>query len=458
MKILRALFNPFGGIHPRYNKGATASLPVETMPAPARLVVSLTQHLGAPSKPLVKKGDVVSRGQPIAEAGGFVSSWVHAPVSGTVKAVGPMPTASGKTAMAVEIESDGQDRAWEQAGTGLPDWKAAPAKQLVEMVAKAGIVGMGGAGFPTHVKLSPPEGKKIDTLIINGAECEPYLTADHRLMVEQAGRIWTGTAIIRHILGAQRVRVAIEDNKPDAVAAMEKAMRDADGDVEIVTPETRYPQGAEKQLIYSVTGRQVPSGGLPMDVGALVENVGTAAAIADAVTKGMPLTERVVTVTGPAVKNPRNVLAKIGTTFADLAAFCGGFDGEPGKLICGGPMMGVTQASAGASVGKTTSGLLALPPGDVVAYSSMPCISCGRCVTACPMKLLPCTLSENLEAERYEEAEALDVLDCIECGCCAFECPAHRPLVQHMRQGKNRVVAMRKQREAARAEKVEKKQ
>jgi len=452
MKTVRAAFKALGGVHPRYQKDATAGLAIETMPVSARLLVSTAQHLGAPSKPLVKKGDIVARGQPVAEAGGFVSSWVHAPTSGTVKTVGPMLTASGKSATVIEIEADGQDRPHDQAPSGLPDWKAASAKQLVELISGAGIIGMGGAGFPTHVKLSPPEGKKIDTLIINGAECEPFLTADHRLMLEQAGKIWTGVAIIRQILGAQHVRVAIEDNKPDAIRAMEKALQDADGDVEVVVLETRYPQGAEKQLIYSATGRVVPSGGLPMDVGALVENVGTAAAIADAVTRGIPLTERVTTVTGPAIKNPKNVLARIGTTFADLAAFCGGFLGEPGKLICGGPMMGVTQGAAAASVGKTTSGLLAIPPGGVISYSSMPCISCGRCVTACPMKLLPCTLSEYLEAENYEEAENLNVMDCIECGCCAYECPAHRPLVQHMRQGKSRVMAIRKQR-AAQAEK-----
>jgi electron transport complex protein RnfC len=328
------------------------------------------------------------------------------------------------------------------------DWTTHPVRELVDEVLKAGIIGMGGAGFPTQVKLLPPPGKTIQTLIINGAECEPYLTADHRLMLEQADRIWQGVLMLKRILGAGQVRVVIEDNKPDAVTAMEQAMKGTDGDVELVIVKTKYPQGAEKQLIYSVTRREVPSGRLPMDVGALVENVGTAAAIQAALVDRCPLTERVVSVTGDALREPRNVLARIGTPFSDLIAFCGGLTDTTAKIINGGPMMGIAQSSLNVGINKTTSGLLALSQARVPLFTSMPCISCGRCVTACPSGLLPCTLSENMEAENVEAAEDLNILDCIECGACAFECPSHRPLVQHMRQGKSKVMQRRKQREA----------
>jgi len=449
MKILKALFNPRGGIHPEYAKGATAILPVETIPLSKTFYVSLAQHLGAPSRTIVKKGDTVLRGQVIAEPAGYVSSAVHAPTSGTVKNISGATTASGRVATVVEIEADGQDRACEPVAP-ISDWQQAEAKTLVDAVAKAGIIGMGGAGFPTHVKLTPPPGKKIDVLIINGAECEPFLTADHRLMVEQPARIIAGARIIRHIVGASRICIGIEDNKPDAIDVMSKALAQTGDDIEVVVLATRYPQGAEKQLIYSATGREVPSGGLPMDVNALVENVATAAAVGDAILNGQPLIERIITVTGDGIHSPKNIMARIGTPFRDLIAFCDGMTGEPGKLICGGPMMGIAQANADAAVGKTTSGLLLLGRGKITNFTAMACISCGRCVSACPSGLLPCILSEYLEAENYDETENYRVLDCIECGACAFECPSHRPLVQHMRTGKAQVIARRKQRESQR--------
>jgi electron transport complex protein RnfC len=447
MKLLRALFTPRGGIHPAYYKQISAGRPIETMPLPKAFLVSLSQHLGAPSRPLVKKGDAVLRGQPIAEPAGYVSAWVHAPTSGVVKSVDTRPTANGQLALVVTIEADGLDKAVE-APPAHDDWTTLPARELVDIILKAGIVGMGGAGFPTQVKLLPPPGKTIQTLIINGAECEPYLTADHRLMIEQADRIWQGVLILKRILGAGQMRLVIEDNKPDAIAAMGAAMNGAEGDVELVTVKTKYPQGAEKQLIYSVTKREVPSGGLPMDVGALVENVGTAAAIRTAILDRQPLIERVVSMTGDALREPKNVLARVGTPFKDLIAFCGGLTDTAAKIINGGPMMGIAQSSLDAGINKTTSGVLALSQSRVHAFTAMPCISCGRCVAACPAGLLPCTLSEYLEAENYEAAMDLAVLDCIECGACAFECPSHRPLVQHMRQGKAKAMQLRKQREA----------
>ncbi len=446
MNPVRAIFNPRGGIHPRSNKDATANLPVETMPVPKTLYVALNQHLGAPASPVVKKGDAVLRDQPLAKPVGYISAWVHAPTSGTVKSIETRITANAQLATVVEIESDGLDRSLDPP-PALADWTSLPARELVDLVQSAGVIGMGGAGFPTHVKLLPPAGKTIQTLIINGAECEPFLTADHRLMIEHADRIWQGIRILRRILGVSTVHVAIEDNKPDALAALGRAMQGAEDAAQLVILKTKYPQGAEKQLIYSCTRREVPCGCLPMDVGCLVENVGTAAAIYNAVVNRRPLTERIITVTGDAITTPRNLLARVGTPFRDLIARCGGLRGEVGKVVCGGPMMGIAHGTLDVGAAKTTSGLLVLSRRQVAQFTSMPCIACGRCVTACPAGLLPCHLSETIEAEYFDETESLDVLDCIECGACAFVCPAHRPLVQHLRKGKSAVIRNRKQRE-----------
>lgn len=441
-----------GGIHPAYNKHLAKDRHIETMPLPSLLRVSMSQHLGAPAKPIVAKGDTVLRGQIIGEPAGFISAPVHAPTSGTVKAIVDIPTASGPLAKAIEIEPDGADK-WVDSIKPHPNWETLEASELIAIIAAAGVAGMGGAGFPTNVKLSPPPTKPIDTVIINGAECEPYLTADNRLMIANAEHIWTGCLIIRKILGAKTVRVAIEDNKPEAIEAMEMAMAGAEGDVSIVKLKTEYPQGAEKQQIFAIIGKEVPSGGLPMDVGAVVENVGTTLAIWDAVVNGKPLTERVTTVTGLPVAKPGNILNRIGTLYSDLIEFCGGTTGEVAKVISGGPMMGFAQSSLEATTTKTTSGLLLLPPVLVTNYSSTPCISCGRCVEGCPMYLMPCELSQMIEAEDYSNAREINLMDCIECGCCAFQCPAHRPLVQHMRQGKSRVMTMIREEKAKAAEK-----
>lgn len=434
MKIGKARFRVPGGVHPAYCKDVVKDKAIEEMPIPPILRVSMAQHLGAPAIPAVKKGDAVQCGQVIGQAAGFISAAVHAPTSGTVKTIEDEPTAMGMRSASIAIEPDGEDS--RIAVDALPGWDEAGPKDLVDRVADAGIAGMGGAGFPTHVKLSPPPSKPIDTLIINGAECEPYLTADHRLMLEHPEQIWTGARIIRKILGAGKVRLAIEDNKPDAITAMEKAMSGADGDVEIVVLKTEYPQGAEKQQIYGITGREVPSGGLPMDVGCLVENVGTVMAVWDAIVNGQPLTERVTTVTGSPVSNPKNVRARLGTPYSDLLDFCGGMAGAAAKAVSGGPMMGLAQPGLETTTTKTTSGLLFLALNEVDCYESMPCISCGRCVAACPMRLMPSELSQMLEAEDFEAAAELNVMDCIECGCCSFSCPAHRPLVQHLKSGK----------------------
>ena len=468
----RTIFSPRGGVHPRYHKESTATQPIETTVLPEKLYVSMSQHLGAPAKPVVKKGDSVLRGQLLGEPAGFVSASVHAPFSGKITAISDRPALSGQSVAVIEIESDGEDR-WDTTLKPCHNWQALDSKALIEIISSAGIVGMGGAGFPTHIKLSPPPGKQIDTLIINGAECEPYLTSDHRLMLEHPDRVWAGAKIIRKILGVDKVRVVIEDNKPDAIHTMERVLGDSEknsrssssdvrfvgrdqseSETQVAILKTRYPQGAEKQLIYAITGREVPSGGLPMDVGVLVQNVGTCAAIYEAVEEGHPLTERIVTVTGELIKTPKNLRARIGTTFSALTEFCGGISpagkgqsGEIGKLICGGPMMGLAQSSLETAVTKTTSGIMLMPRTRVLQFSSAPCMSCSRCVRTCPMGLMPCTLSEMIEAEEYDGAESENVLDCIECGCCAYECPAYRPLVQHMKQGKAEVTRRRKERE-----------
>ena len=435
MNIVKALFKSQGGIHPKYNKELSRDKSIETMPISPLLQVSMSQHLGAPATPTVKKGDVVLRGQKIGEATGFISATVHAPTSGSVKAVVDAATAAGSRVPAIEIEPDGEDT-WIEGISGIADWQNSDNKELIAKIAEAGISGMGGAGFPTHVKLSPPPNKPIDTLIINGAECEPYLTADHRLMVEYASEIRTGIEIIRKILSVKTVRVAIESNKPEAIEAMGKALEGIDGDVEVAILKTEYPQGAEKQQIFAITGKEVPTAGLPMDVGCVVENVGTTLAIQDAIINGKPVTERVTTVTGNPVTSPKNVLVRLGTSYADLLEFCESTKSDVAKIISGGPMMGFAQPGLDVCTTKTTSGLLFLEPKEVSSYESMPCISCGRCVEACPMNLVPSELSFMLEAEDFEGADELNVMDCIECGCCSFSCPAHRPLVQHMKQGK----------------------
>ncbi len=449
MKTRIAPYRCAGGLHPVYHKSLTAGAAVTALPLPSIFAISLAQHLGAPARPLVKKNETVGRGQPLAEPAGFISAWIHAPTSGKIKAIDEQWTATGRRATVITLESDGEDR-WAD-GYPLPPLPAdADRKQQIDRVAAAGIAGMGGAGFPTHVKLSPPPGKTIDTLIINGAECEPYLTADHRVMIEDADRLRQGIDRIRRLLGTCAVRIAIEDNKPDAIKAMEQALQSLDGDVELIVLPSAYPQGAEKQLIYSVTGREVPSGGLPMDVGALVENVGTAIAVTDALDSGWPLTERVMTATGSALTQPANLRVRIGTLFETIIEHCGGARIPPVKVICGGPMMGTALPSIAAGVCKTTSGLLLMPADAVHLFESTPCIGCGRCVMYCPMRLMPCTLSEAGEAEDDELLEAFRVLDCIECGSCAYVCPAHRPMVQHMKNSKARIALMRRKRETSR--------
>ena len=430
-----------GGIHPVSDgKRLSEGSPVKRAPLLDRYRVVISENVGKPPKPVVAAGDLVRKYQLIAEADGFVSANLHAPTSGKVAGIVEVPGAMGVPVPAIEIEADGKDEPCEP----MPplDWRTAPAADLLARVGDAGVVGMGGAAFPTRVKLSPPSEKKVDTLILNGAECEPYLTADHRLMLERPGAVLEGAAISAKILGVKNIYIGVEINKTDAIEALNKHA--ADYGIHVVGLKVQYPQGSEKQLIDAITRREVPTGGLPMDARCVVQNVGTAAAVADAAVRGIPLVERVATVTGDVVKTPGNWLLKIGTPVIKAVEFAGGVTAEPGKLILGGPMMGLAQKTFDVTVCKNTSGILLLPQSDSIAYDPSPCIRCGRCVEGCPMGLLPCLLGSAIEAERFDLALENHVMDCLECGSCAYVCPAHRPLVQHMRRAKVEIRKMSK--------------
>ena len=440
MKTVKSQFKFKGGIHPDYNKELAKDKAIVAMPCPAELVISMSQHLGAPAKCLVKAGDYVVKGQLIGEKNGFISVPVHASASGLVKTVEPRLGAAGGTAPAVVLDTTAPAPAdLPTANCQLPalDWRSATREELLKRVEEAGICGMGGAGFPTAVKLNPPPNKRCEYLILNGAECEPYLTADCRLMMERADRIRIGVEIMRKVLGGPAVRIAVEANKPEAIAALEKAFADIEGNVEIVVLPVLYPQGSEKHQIYATVGRVVPEPpALPIDVGCVVENVGTVAAIADAVEQGKILLSRVTTISGDAVAEPKNVEAPLGTKYADLVAFCGGAKEPPAKVLSGGTMMGFAVSTLAIGTTKTTSGLLLLSKQRVVQYTSQACINCGRCVRACPMNLNPAEISKAVEANDIKAAEDAHVMTCIECGACSFECPAHRAITQHCRRAK----------------------
>lgn len=424
----------FGGVHPRYSKELSSALPTEIMPLPERLVVHFTQNLGAPPEPVVEKGAEIKKGQVIAKPTGFVSSPVHAPTSGVVKSIDLYPHPVGTDLPAAVIIPDGKDEWMDSCDTERNMGGLEP-DAIKKMIHEGGLVGMGGASFPTHVKLSPPEDKPIDLLILNGAECEPYLTADHRLMLEHPEEILEGAALFARVLGVKKVIVGIEKNKPDAIEGMRASAEKREG-FSVEALSVVYPQGAEKQLIFALSRRRVPAGGLPMDVGVLVQNVGTAFAAYEAIRFGRPLLQRVLTVTGSGIKSPKNLLARVGTTFEDIVSFCGGLGENAGKVISGGPMMGVAQYSLDTSVTKGTSGIVILSRDEIPQFVSDACIRCGRCVTVCPMRLNPSALSIFVERMFFDDAGEHNVNDCIECGCCAYVCPSKRPLVQHFRRAK----------------------
>ncbi len=430
-----------GGIHPLEGKELTAGKELRIAPLFDKYIVPVRQNIGAPPTLTVKKGDAVKKGQRIAEPGGFVSVPLHSPVCGTIGDIVEITGVTGASEQAVEIIADGTDE-WDTGLDPIPDWADTEKDVLKKRILDAGIVGMGGAAFPTHVKLSPPPEKNIDTLIVNGAECEPFLTADHRLMLTRKEEALTGIAIAAKILKVSRIFVGVEDNKMDAIEKMAEAA--AKFKITVVPLHVKYPQGAEKQLIYALTGRQVLEGGLPMDVGCVVMNIGTAAAVHDAVVLGHPLIERVTTVTGTPVVDPANYLVRIGTPIRKLLELSGGVKENPAKVIMGGPMMGFAQSNIDVPVAKNSSGVLLMAPEEIEQFEGNPCIRCSRCVKACPMNLLVPTLSTMIEAGEFAMAEHNYVMDCVECGTCAYICPAKRPLVQHFRRAKAEILAKRR--------------
>ncbi|MBA4370310.1 MAG: electron transport complex subunit RsxC [Coriobacteriaceae bacterium] len=420
-----------GGVHPDDRKSATAGLPVTRAGVPDRIVIPMSQHLGAPCEPSVAVGDRVERGRIVGDIRAMVSAPVHSPVNGTVTAIVDVLLAGGTRSAAVEIEPDAEQ--------DFESWLPVTETETMELACAAGLVGMGGAAFPTRVKLRPPADMPISCVILNGCECEPFLTCDHRVMLEKAEAVVGGGRKIAEIVGAKRVVIGVEDNKPDAIAALREH---AGGDVEVLALATRYPQGAEKQLILAALGKEVPHGKLPAATGALVHNVGTAAALWEAYQLKKPLMERVVTVSG-AVARPGNYLTLVGTPISALLETAGGVTEEQVRVIAGGPMTGAALGSLDVPVVKGTSGVVVLRMSESAPAvdGDQPCIRCGRCRDACPMYLLPYELGTQANVRLWDGCERLHALDCIECGCCAYACPTRRPLVQLIRGSKAALMA-----------------
>lgn len=412
---------------------------LEQMPPPEKVFISLHQHFGSPAKPLVQKGDEITLGQKIGEPSSLFSAAVHSSVSGKVLAVEAYNHPSGKPVLAASISNDGQDRV-AGAFQEIEDPFSLSPEKIRQCIAEAGIVGLGGAAFPTAVKLTPPKDKPVDTVVINGCECEPLLNADYRLMLENTEDILNGAELVRIAAGAERVLVAVEDNKKDAFALFEE--KTAGRPTEVFLVKTKYPQGAEKNLIDALLNREVPRGGLPFDVGVVVQNVGTAKAVWDAVRFGRPLYERALTVSGEGIMEPKNLTVRIGTLFKDVIEYCGGQTDGANILVMGGPMMGLSQWTSEVPVIKATSGILAWPAPS--SQKEHGCIQCARCVHHCPMNLLPTQLMKFSRSNRLKEAEEWGILDCVECGCCQYECPAKIPLVHWIRVGKNSVMIEKK--------------
>jgi len=427
-----------GGVHPPERKGLAKDKPIERFAAPAELVLYLSQHIGAPARPVVEKGQAVSKGQVVGEAGGFVSAPVHASVSGTVKAVEPRPHPLGGKLPAVVIENDGADQ-WADGVNQERDVADLSAEAVREAIQAAGIVGLGGATFPTHVKLAPMKDKPISDVVINCAECEPYLTCDYRQMLERADDVVAALRILMTAAGADKGWIAVESNKPDAFQAF-RAAAAGEADISVEMLEVKYPQGAEHQITTALLGREIPSGGLPLDIGVICQNTGTAVAVYEALRLNKPLVERVLTVTGEGIERPANYLVSLGTPVRAILD-AAGLRADANKLICGGPMMGLAQYTADIAVTKGTSGLLVLA--DARAYESAACIRCGRCVEACPWHLVPSYLSIICEARNIEAIKASDIMDCKECGCCTYVCPSRRPIVHLVKYGKAELAALR---------------
>lgn len=422
------------GIHPHYHKELSEKSPIRRCPLPKKVIIPLSQHTGKPCDPLVEKRAVVERGQKIGEADAFITAPIHSSIAGKVKSIDkqPFPRFKSLEAIVIEKQEDAEQKEWKK---GHLDLDSMSADEIRAKVREAGIVGLGGAAFPAAVKLSPPKDKPIDTVILNGCECEPFLTADHRIMLEYTDDCILGLKIIMHAVGAQRGIIGIEANKMDAFELFEKKTR---GDARISTElvAVKYPEGAEKMLIYALLKRTVPAGGLPMDVGVVVHNVGTAVAMVEALRDGKPLIERVVTVTGRGVRDPGNYMVAIGTPFRDVLEAAGGLTEDAAKVIMGGPMMGIAQSTLDIPVLKGTSGILVLTEEEVDRGEEMNCVRCARCIDHCPMNLVPAEFVKLAKGEAWERLEQYHVLDCIECGCCAYVCPSNIPIVQYVNVGK----------------------
>lgn len=427
-----------GGAHPYDGKKMSRDCPIEILNPGDTLVYPLSQHIGAMAKPLVKAGDRVLVGQKIAEKGGFISANIHSSVSGTVKAIEKRLVATGGVVDSIIVENDGMYEEAAPIFSGNPDELSKD--EIIKIIEEAGIVGMGGAGFPTNVKLSPKNADIIDSIIVNGAECEPYLTSDYRRMVEQTDKLVKGLKIVLKIFPDAKGYFGIEDNKPEAIEALLKATENEDR-IEVVPLKTKYPQGGERSMIYAVTGRKINSKMLPADVGCIVHNVDTIYAIYNAVYNGKPLIERIVTITGDAVSTPKNFQVRIGTSFRELIDAAGGFTTEPEKIISGGPMMGFSFFNIDVPVVKGSSSLLAFIKDDVSHEEPSACIRCGRCAAACPEHLLPMKLAALAGQNEPEEFKKLGGMECVECGCCSYVCPAKRQVTQSVRSMKKLIIA-----------------
>jgi electron transport complex protein RnfC len=416
------------GVHPPELKELTEKVRIRRMPYPDEVVLPLRQHTGRPALAIVRAGDRVERGDKVASADGFISAPVHASAAGIVEEVGIWPHPDGTYATAVRIKVD---RYSAQAARPrmVPEWEGLTPPELRKAVQDAGVVGLGGAAFPTHVKLAPPEDKKIEVLIINGCECEPYLTTDHRTMVEYPERVQLGIRIMMRCLGVDRAMIGVEKNKPDAIEALQATLP-ADLDVTVHPLTVKYPQGAEKMLIEALTGREVPSGKLPLDAGVVVQNVASVGTIAEVFETGLPLVERIVTVTGHGIRRPSNLIVPVGTKLGDLLAMCGGVTDDAFEMVFGGPMMGAAQANLDVPILKGTTGVVVLTESQCRRVESHACIKCGHCLDACPVFLNPQLLGSLAKAERWEEMEANHLMDCMLCGCCSYACPSNIPLSQ----------------------------
>ena len=427
-----------GGAHPYDGKKMSRECPIEILNPGDTLVYPLSQHIGAMAKPLVKAGDRVLVGQKIAEKGGFISANIHSSVSGTVKTIEKRLVATGGMVDSIIVENDGMYEEAAPIFSGNPDELSKD--EIIKIIEEAGIVGMGGAGFPTNVKLSPKNADIIDSIIVNGAECEPYLTSDYRRMVEQTDKLVKGLKIVLKVFPDAKGYFGIEDNKPEAIEALLKATENEDR-IEVVPLKTKYPQGGERSMIYAVTGRKINSKMLPADVGCIVHNVDTIYAIYNAVYNGKPLIERIVTITGDAVRTPKNFQVRIGTSFRELIDAAGGFTTEPEKIISGGPMMGFSFFNIDVPVVKGSSSLLAFIKDDVSHEEPSACIRCGRCAAACPEHLLPMKLAALAGQNEPEEFKKLGGMECVECGCCSYVCPAKRQVTQSVRSMKKLIIA-----------------